>query len=84
MAETQWHLDRRVTLGTIVSLVAVAVGLIGAWVTFDRRVTRLEVTLDNSNVLLHEVRVEIKGLRDQMRSDNEAMRREIVQALREK
>jgi uncharacterized protein YoxC len=67
-----WHLKREVTLSQIVAIIVVAGSLIGLWGTFDRRVTRLEVTLEQSNSLLQEMRKDIKEVNAAL---NELLRR---------
>jgi hypothetical protein len=43
--DTSWHLDKRVSIANIVSIVIVAGGMVTAWFTLDKRVAITETRL---------------------------------------
>ena len=64
--EDQWHLDKRLNVGHIITTIALVGAMMGIWADMDKRVTRLEVQQEESKRVAEDIKRELREINRKM------------------
>lgn len=64
--EDQWHLDKRLNIGHILTTMTLVGAILSIWSDMDKRVTRLEVQQEQTQRVFEEVKQSLREINKKM------------------
>lgn len=64
--EDQWHLDKRLNVGHILTTMTLVGAILSIWSDMDKRVTRLEVQQEQTQRVFEEVKQSLREINKKM------------------
>lgn len=78
----QWHLDKRVNVGHMLTTIIIAGGLFGAWAAQNERITRIEAEVRAQNTAAIKEAAGIRDALTEVKSEIRQLRQLLVEQIR--